>query len=594
MMILSRRAFWLLLALLAVVAAAGAGGVARHLSQGVLEQRLDRALSLTARTIESEIERFRYLPALTLEDPRIRAAITWPRSEAAIGDANRALARAAQHSGASDLYLLDESGTALAASNWQTENSFIGSNYAFRPYFRDAMAKGSGRFYGVGVTTGEPGYFLSSRTEINDRPAVMVVKVDLRPLQAGWSDANGTLAVADRFGVVFLTGDPDWLYRPLFPLPEGRAAEITAARAYAALPVIERAPVLASADQTRLSLAAGPAVLRRQVLPRDSWTLMISAPLAPVERAMWLTIGAALVTALALGALVQTYLQRRHMIAMRLRQNALLESRVTKRTAALMREIEERRRTEADLRAARDALIHSEKMAALGRMSAAIVHEISQPLAAMEATLAAALLSGKAEDEFVTSRIDKARSHIRRILRTIRHLKSFSRKDSGTLGPVAVDAALRNAIDLVAPRAADAGVEIAFAPEGEVSLIRVGQVRLEQVLVNLLVNALDAVEGQAAAAVTVTRSEAAGQVEIAVTDNGPGIPLALITRVMEPFFSTKTSGESLGLGLSISRSIVEEFGGSLMLEEAPGGGTRASLRFAALTGDGTGDRMVAE
>lgn len=590
MMTLSRRAFWPLLALLAVLAAAGAGGMAWHLSQKSLEERLDRALGLTARTIAAEIERFRYLPELTLEDPRIRAAITWPKSDAAILAANRALARAAQHSGASDLYLLNAEGTAIAASNWQAENSFIGVNYAFRPYFSDALSRGNGRFYGVGVTTGEPGYFLSSHTVINGKDAVMVAKVDLRPLQTGWSDADGTLAVADRFGVVFLSGAENWLYRPLFPLPPGRAEEITAARAFASLPVTERAPVLQGQDQTRVLRVDGMALLRQQALPRDSWTLVISAPLAPVHQAMLLTVGAALVTALALGALTQIYLQRRHLIAMRLRQNAMLESRVVKRTAALMREIDERRRTEADLRAARDALIHSEKMAALGRMSAAIVHEISQPLAAMEATLAAALLSGKAEDEFVASRIEKARSHIRRILRTIRHLKSFSRKDSGTLGPVSVDAALRNAIDLVAPRASDVGIEIAFAPEGDSPVIRVGQVRLEQVLVNLLVNALDAVEGVTSPAITLSRTLREGQVEIAVTDNGAGIPPSLISRVMEPFFSTKTSGESLGLGLSISRSIVEEFGGSLTLTEAVGGGTCAALIFEAQTED----RMVAE
>ncbi|MEN9060533.1 sensor histidine kinase [Ponticoccus litoralis] len=297
-----------------------------------------------------------------------------------------------------------------------------------------------------------------------------------------------------------------------------------------------------------------------------------------------------LISALALGALAQTWWQRRQLVDMRLRQGALLEARVAERTQALAREIEERQRTEDDLRATQDALVHSEKMAALGRMSAAIVHEISQPLAAMEATLAATLLSGKVTDDFAVSRIEKARSHIRRMLRTIRHLKSFSRKEDGERRPVAVDTVVRSALELVGPRAGDCGVTIGFAPQGPGPVILAGEVRLEQVLVNLLMNALDAVADRPAPAVRVERRASGGSVQIAVVDNGPGIPSSLMARVTEPFFSTKQTGESLGLGLSISRTIVEEFGGRLALSEAPGGGTRAVLTFDTMAGE----RVAAE
>ena len=584
------RAVWLLLILLSLFAAVAAGIGAWQVTTRSLAQRLDSSLVLTARTIDSEIERFRYLPSLTLEDPRVRAAVSNPVDAGTTETANRALAVAAHQSGADELFLLDAGGTALASSNWEDANSFVGENYAFRPYFKDAMSRGAGRFYAVGVTTGKPGYFLSSRTEVGGRPAVMVVKVDLRPLQETWTDAGGALAVADRFGIVILSARPDWIYRALAPLDAERRREIAEARVFADIPVADRMPLLDGADQTRVVIDGTPHLLRRNPLPVDDWVLLGSTSTLPARHTAWLTGAVVLLSMLALCALAQTYRQRRHLIQMRLRQGELLEARVAERTAALAREVEERQRAEDDLRDAQEALIHSEKMAALGRMSAAIVHEISQPLAAMETTLAAALLSGRIQDDYATTRIEKARSHIRRMLRTIKHLKSFSRRESGERTSVSVDAAIGSAIDILEPRASDAALRIGFAPEGPSPAILAGQVRLEQVLVNLLMNALDAVAGRENARVWVERRRAGATVEIAVIDNGSGIPSGLVARVVEPFFSTKQTGESLGLGLSISRTIVEEFGGRLTLSDAAGGGTRAVLTFDVLAED----RLAAE
>src|SRR3546814_7105055 len=106
-----------------------------------------------------------------------------PQATEAIANTNAYLQAVREMSGADEIYVLNLSGETLAASNWNEPGSFVGHNYAFRPYFENAMASGSGRFYAVGVTTGKPGYFLSSRVDTGGRPiGVVVAKVDMAPL----------------------------------------------------------------------------------------------------------------------------------------------------------------------------------------------------------------------------------------------------------------------------------------------------------------------------------------------------------------------------------------------------------------------------
>jgi two-component system C4-dicarboxylate transport sensor histidine kinase DctB len=336
-----------------------------------------------------------------------------------------------------------------------------------------------------------------------------------------------------------------------------------------------------------VNLAATPALLSRQMGPGDAqgagwrarmvdlpdpgWRLLAAAPTAPVMAvAVAWAIGAATV-ALVLAGMVKAWDQRRQIIALRLSQSEKLEAMVSARTSDLAREVEARKQAEADLRAAQEHLIHSEKMAALGRMSTAIVHEISQPLAAMEATLTAAEMTLPAHEQTVAPRLATAKGLIRRMQRTTKHLKSFGRKEAGTLSLIDLRPVVTSAIELVTPRARTVGVTPVFA--GGQAQVMAGAVRMEQVLVNLLINALDAVEGRVGASVTVTLEMVVGQAVLRVSDTGPGIAPDDLPRVVEPFFSTKISGEGLGLGLSISRAILAEFGGDLSVASTLGQGT---------------------
>lgn len=576
------RAFSLMLCLALVVAGVG-GVVAYRVEMRRLANTLDQSLTLTRRSIETEIDRFRYLPDVAEQDVRIRRAVATPNDVGNVAAANRYLETIAGVSGANQLYLLDQTGLAIAASNWNTPDSFVGRDYSFRPYFRDAIAAGAGRFYAIGVTTGRPGYFLSSRMDLGGGDtAVLVVKIDLAPLQSTWRLAAVDTAIADADGIIFLSGQSEWLYRPLFPLTAQARERVAVTRRYEGVD-FNSSDALLSQDQSSLAdvqpvdLSGRSQMVRRLSMSQEDWQVIQVSPVAAAQLTALATATILGLATLAAGLVVQTFLQRRRLVSMRLQQSQLLEQQVERRTRELAAEVETRIMAEAELNRTQDALIHSEKMAALGRMSAAIVHEISQPLAAMEATLAAAVLGGTRDHQSTAKRIETTRGHIRRMLRTIKHLKSFSRKDTGTLSPVNMDRVIDNAIELVRHRADDIGATLTCNSKGEAPPVMGGLVRLEQVLVNLLLNALDAVIKSDAGQVVVTRTVTPETVIVMVEDNGVGLDSEAVAKIGEPFFSRKQDGEGLGLGVAISHSIVEDFHGTLRYDALPGKGTRATV-----------------
>jgi two-component system C4-dicarboxylate transport sensor histidine kinase DctB len=234
------------------------------------------------------------------------------------------------------------------------------------------------------------------------------------------------------------------------------------------------------------------------------------------------------------------------------------------------------------LRDTQATLIHTAKLAALGRMSAAIAHEVSQPLAAMENTLASTgLLAGRGENERVIAKVATAREIVRRIQRTVKHLKSFARNEPGRREPVGVERCIAAAVELATHRAEAAGVTIAVAPVDVGMRVLSESTRLEQVVLNLLANALDAVGGRDDPFVSVEAIADGERVRIVVSDNGAGIPETLRERIAEPFFTTKETGEGLGLGLAISRAIVAEYDGTLEFGPRDGGGACFAILLPA-------------
>jgi len=560
----------------------------RRLSEGLSEE-----LALVERSVDTEIERFHSVPAVVKEDPRIHSLIDQPNpANAEAADSYLQIAR--DGTGAAEIFVMDARGLTLAASNWQSARSFVGHNYGFRPYFIDAIVSGEGRFYAVGVTTGVPGYFLASRiVTTKGKVGVVVVKVDFSPLEGAWQGANTYTAIADAAGVVFLAGQPSWKYRPVAPLTQTDVALIEKQRKYADIDVGSAEPLFASQPDAGGDIRSGRLLVRTRQLEREGWELIDARSLAAAGNAANV---AAILTALS-GALAAALLlfvrQRRQLAEFRLRQNAMLEERVAIRTRELAREIEDRKRTEADLRETQEELVQSAKLAALGQMSAAIAHEVSQPLTALEMTLSAAATHlDNGNSEMVTEKLGLAQRLTRRMQGTIRHLRVFARKDGG--GSAAVDGAeaARGALELAEPRARAVGVDIVAVYPHQGLLVMANAVRLEQVLLNLLLNALDAVEGREAREVSLEASRRDTTVCFRISDSGVGIPHDMEDKIVKPFFTTKSGGEGMGLGLSISSTIVEEFGGSMRFSHNPGGGTICEVCLPAL--DGPADRQAAQ
>lgn len=550
-----------------------------------LESQLQDRLTVSLRAVESEIGRYRYLPDVISQDPRIIDLLAGG-PPAALAVANDYLQVVRDTSGADELYVVDLRGDTLAASNWNEPGSFVGHNYAFRPYFADAISLGAGRFYAVGVTTGRPGYFLSSRVESGGRIiGVVVVKVDMAPLAQTWAKAGDLTAIADPDGVVFLAGEPRWIYRPLRPLRPETIALLVAERRYDGIDLATMEPLtsLAAGQTSDVSVDVGGEafLLGQRGVEPDQWQLLSALPLAPVEAEARLLAGLAALLAMLALAVALFLRQRQQLTRIKLEHNAVLERRVAERTIALAHEVEERTRAEMDLRTMQESLIHAAKLAALGRMSAAIVHEVSQPLSALDNTLAAAGLHAERQASGEVQRnLISARSLLKRMQRTVKHLKTFSsRRDNAPPEAVDVNLAIEAAIEIVTPRARGHGVQIAFERNAGLPPISGNAIRLEQVLINLLLNALDASIAVGEVNIEVTARPLNGRMQIAVSDTGGGISSEARDRLFEPFFTTKTTGEGLGLGLSISRTIIEEFGGALSLSPLPAGGTEARIEL---------------
>ncbi|MDB5473996.1 MAG: sensor histidine kinase [Devosia sp.] len=564
-------------------------------------QQAERRLALFDRTLEAIIERFHYLPSSIALAADARAVIVDPADPALRERANGFLSHLNDTAGAGELFIMATDGQVVAASNWWAYDSFVGENLAYRPYFEEALRDGDAKFYAVGGVTGVAGYFLARRI---DGPAgalgVAVAKINLGEIEANWWRSGELIGIVDINNVTILSTRPDWRYRPLSPLDAADAARLGPQRRYGENGVNLR-PVAADIWPSRgTSFAqiasndpdtAGLFILDELRLPTHQWRLVSFTPAGPIFRDAWTAAAATALGAAAILLIIALLVQRQRSIWQRLAEHERLEQRVAERTEdlhianeALRAEIAERIRAEQAGREAQHGLVQAAKLASLGQALAGVAHEVSQPVAALTTHLASAkLIAAQRHDPDIATILATMDKVVDRLAALTGHLKSFASKQTRAHARADLPSVIINALDLVDHKLKAFGVDVEYRrPRGGIEVAG-NPIHLEQVLINLITNAADAMEHSPVRVLSIGLKRTRGWVELTVTDTGSGIAPSELSNLFDPFYSTKQPGRGLGLGLSISYGLVRDLGGTIAVASRPGQGAAFTVRLPLIT-----------
>jgi two-component system C4-dicarboxylate transport sensor histidine kinase DctB len=552
------------------------------------DAELKRALLLTA------LDRSRTLPLVLASDAALTTALQTGSPEG-IADLNEKLEALIPGTGASVIYVVDMDGTAIAASNFRQPDSFVGSNYAFREYFTGAMEKGTAEQYALGNVSRRPGLYLSRRVEDDAGRAlgVVVVKVEFDALEQNWQRSGRITYVTDVRGIVLITSRPEWRFLTVTDIPQEERIAIRESLQFGEAPLIP-IPIWSLEDlaghrmvatDTSGAIPRQPHFAQALPVPGTPWTLHLLAPAAQAadagvmqDRLVFLAIGLPLLA--AAGLLIHRSGRTARRAAEAKAAQAELERQVTLRTIELTEardrleaEIAEHRATDSRLQGVQQDLVQANRLAILGQVAAGVAHEINQPVATIRAYAdnAKALLD---RSDAMTARenLGLIADLTDRIGAITGELKGLARKGRQAAEPVELKQAIDGALFLLKSRFAGSFDRLTIG-DIPTDLRVLGQrIRLEQVLINLLQNALEAIEGRPEGDIRISIARLAGdEVDLTVSDTGPGLPDHIRDNLFIPFTTSKDGG--LGLGLVIARDIVTEYGGRLSAETSPGGTT---------------------
>ena len=552
-------------------------------------------LELFVTYLQGVLEKYESLPELLAVDNNLVHTLQNPQEKDRIAKLNRYLETINSISDTADTYLMDREGLTIAASNWQAERPFVGRNFSFRPYFEKAMGGELGRYFALGTTSSKRGYYFAYPVrKAGEILGVVVIKINIDHVEQSWGDREDSFLVTDPDGVIFLTTTQDWRYQTIHPLEPGAKKRIVASRRYPNATLTQLSQVrenrekgwqLVQLNDASIKKKRDHLLLSRQ-MTEAGWSVHILTDTLPVrKRVLWvnfMTGGILLLTYLLFLLLMQRQYRLTELARIRektrrtlQRANEKLEVRVAERTRELtetnkllVKEIKDRQQTEAKLRKTRNELIHAAKMAVLGQMSAGINHELNQPLAAIRSyTDNGRQFLAKGRLEEALWNLEQIGELTERMAQIGIQLKAFSRKTSGKMYVVPIHGVVDGALEILRPsiRKNDVTIEVSLEPED--IEVRANNLLLQQVLVNLLGNAVHAVEGLERRLVKVHSYIKDERVIITVTDSGCGVEADNLPFIFDPFFTTKKSGQGLGLGLAITDRILREMNGTIRYVE---------------------------
>lgn len=525
-------------------------------------------VNLYASSLRATLEKYRHLPYVLARDNRIIGLLHNELPSIQVSPHLEDFGMAAD----ALIFILDGGGTTVATSNWRSEQSLMGHNFSFRPYFTDAMNGNSGGYYAVGMRTNQPGFFLSYPVRFQGAVlGVIAVKVNLEAMQQTWRESGETVIVSDASGVLFLTSKPEWKYYSLRPLPRETLKKLQALQY-----INYSLPTLKMTRKTRQGFSTisleGKVYLEQSIqLPEYGWRLHYLSDYKKVNRDVNLF---ATITTIGTFLVLLTYLfirERRHRLLSL--QEARSAQAIKEINEKLRHEITERKKTEENLLKTQDELIQAGKLAALGRMSAAIAHELNQPVTAIRTfTASSKVLLERKQTDKVFANLDLIKKLTERMSSITGQLKTFARKSRGKEEVIDINKSIAQVLELMQPQIEKNHTILDTALTDSVIHVMGDSLQIEQVLSNLILNSLDAMKLQQSKILSISTAKYDKTVHVIIADSGEGINEEANDNLFDPFFTTKDVGEGLGLGLSISYGIVKEMGGTISARNKHDGG----------------------
>jgi two-component system C4-dicarboxylate transport sensor histidine kinase DctB len=533
--------------------------------------RSELRLALYSGSVMSELQRHSVVPLLLSRDPVLIRSL----EQGDFSTTSPRLISYVEEIGAASLILLNREGRIVAATDRQRIAELRSSD----PFFVEALRSPDTVFTTNEPETGRFDFTFSRRIEVdNNLLGVILVEVDLSRIVDRWRGTTEAVFLTNADGEIILSTEPRWRGRT-----EEEALDLDPAPS-AIERAIEATGNWAFGDQNALFFGAETIRLEARI-PFRGWRIVSHTAYASVrERVNGVLalqiMGFALFLA---GGFYVLSRRARLQSAMFQRESAELR----RLNARLQREIAERQKAEKNLEEAEQSLAQSQKLAALGEMSAAVSHELNQPLAAMKTYLAGArLLLDRRRFAEAGSSFQRIDDLIERMGAITRQLKSYARKGGDAFEPVDLRDALKGAITIMEPQLRAMRVEMTQNLPRRPVMVLADRLRLEQVIINLLRNALDAMKDNDKREIDVLIAEG-DEAVLSVRDTGTGIED--LETLFEPFYTTKKPGEGVGLGLAISSGIVSDLGGRLTARNPDTGGAVFEIRLPLLSDEAAPD-----
>lgn len=565
-------------------------------------ERSQSTLRLAVENLQGALNRYKSIPALIADRADVKRLAENPQDREWIGRINSKFKQIAQAIEASDIYLMNRDGLTISASNFESPKTFIGRNFGFRPYFRSALNGDLGQYFALGARSLRRGYYFAAPVQSSAGVlGVLAVKINIDRFEEAWRGNNYDVIVSDDNGIIFMSSRKDWPFRSLYPLSSEVIESIRDSKQY---PVDRLSPLSVSFEGLGTSNiesmfvhsenATEEFIVRDFTISDVGWTVRILSPAFGAKGQAWAAFSYGILSIMLLLLLFAYLAQRRARLFDRIEaQNKAqeqLERRVLERTSELnnsrrklMHEIEERVATERALRKTQTELIQAGKLAALGQMSAVLSHEFNQPLSAIRSYAENALsyldLDRRAD---VKNNLTSITALVERLVAISKHLRNFARKPEEKVRPISLAPVIHDALAIMKGKIKSKNVSISVALPPDELWVKGGQIRLQQVLVNLISNALDINAADVRRkSIEISALRHRGHILVNVRDYGPGIDDENITRIFDPYFTTKRLGNGLGLGLSISYNIIKDFGGRLTAANHVSGGAVFTIELEA-------------